>query len=104
MQINFKCQFRVAPNTGTFTFPNGTHICELEIDKQTGIVKIVDYTVVDDFGKVINPELLEGQVGGIVQGIGQALFEETIYDNDTGQLVTDLLWITLYLGLAIFLS
>ena len=56
---------------------------ELEIDKYTGLIKILNYTVVDDFGKVINPLLLEGQVhGGIAQGIGQALFEETIYDNE----------------------
>ena len=69
--------------------PNGTHICELEIDKFSGFVKILNYTVVDDFGKVINPMLLEGQVhGGIAQGIGQALFEETIYDDETGQLLS----------------
>ena len=53
------------------------------------LVKILNYTVVDDFGKVINPLLLEGQVhGGIAQGIGQALFEETIYDDETGQLLS----------------
>ena len=78
-----------APATGKFTYPNGTHICEVEIDKYTGFVKIVSYTVVDDFGKVINPLLLEGQVhGGVVQGIGQALFEETIFDKDSGQLLS----------------
>ena len=78
-----------SPSAGTFTYPNGTHICELEIDKYSGIVKILDYTVVDDFGKVINPLLLEGQVhGGIAQGIGQALLEETIYEHNTGQLLT----------------
>ena len=61
---------------------------KLEIDKFSGFVKILNYTVVDDFGKVINPILLEGQVhGGIAQGIGQALFEETIYDDETGQLL-----------------
>ncbi len=77
------------PDTRTFTYPNGAHICELEIDKYSGIIKIINYTVVDDFGKVINPLLLEGQVhGGIAQGIGQALFEETIYDKDTGQLLS----------------
>ena len=77
------------PDTGTYTYPNGTHICELEIDKYSGVIKILDYTVVDDFGKVINPLLLEGQVhGGIAQGIGQALFEETIYDHYTGQLLS----------------
>ncbi len=76
------------PKVGTYTYPNGAHICELEIDKFSGFVKILNYTVVDDFGKVINPILLEGQVhGGIAQGIGQALFEETVYDNETGQLL-----------------
>ena len=76
------------PPQGTFTYPNGTHICELEINKETGNVKILAYYVVDDFGKVINPLLLEGQVhGGIVQGIGQALFEETLYDQN-GQLIS----------------
>ena len=64
------------PSPGTYTFPNGTHICELEIDKYLGTIKIIRYTIVDDFGKVINPLLLEGQVhGGIAQGIGQALFD-----------------------------
>ena len=76
------------PQQGTFTYPNGTHICELEINKETGSVIILAYYVVDDFGKVINPLLLEGQVhGGIVQGIGQALFEETQYDEN-GQLIS----------------
>lgn len=65
------------------TFPNGAHICEVEIDPDTGIVEIVRYTVVDDFGVVINPLLLEGQVhGGIGQGIGQALHEQAVYDED----------------------
>ena len=90
------------PNIGTFTYPNGVHICELEIDKYTGVVKILNYTVVDDFGKVINPLLLEGQVhGGIAQGIGQALLEDTIYDKETGQLMV-LLWTTQFQGLTIF--
>ena len=77
-----------APAQGSFTYPNGTHICELEINKETGKVNILAYYVVDDFGKVINPMLLEGQVhGGVVQGIGQALFEETLYDQN-GQLIS----------------
>ena len=77
------------PNEGTYTYPNGVHICELEIDKYSGIVKIINYSVVDDFGKVINPLLLEGQVhGGIAQGIGQAILEDTIYDDETGQLLS----------------
>ncbi len=71
------------------TFPNGCHIAEVEIDPDTGDVKIERYTVVDDFGAVINPLLLEGQVhGGVVQGIGQALFEHTVYDEDSGQLLS----------------
>jgi aerobic carbon-monoxide dehydrogenase large subunit len=71
-----------------FTFPAGVHICELEIDPQTGVVTIDRWTAVDDFGKVINPMIVEGQVhGGIAQGVGQALLEGTHYDND-GQLLT----------------
>jgi carbon-monoxide dehydrogenase large subunit len=70
------------------TFPNGCHIVEVEIDRDTGTVEIARYTVVDDFGRTINPLLLEGQVhGGIVQGIGQALLEHAVYDNDSGQLL-----------------
>jgi aerobic carbon-monoxide dehydrogenase large subunit len=70
------------------TFPNGCHIVEVEIDPDTGIVSIERYTVVDDFGRTINPLLLEGQVhGGIVQGIGQALLEHAVYDSDSGQLL-----------------
>jgi aerobic carbon-monoxide dehydrogenase large subunit len=71
------------------TFPNGTHLVEVEIDPSTGRVEIVNYVVVDDFGVTINPLLLEGQVvGGAVQGIGQALMERTVYDKDSGQLLT----------------
>ncbi len=71
------------------TFPNGCHICEVEIDRATGTVDIVRYTIVDDFGRVINPLTLAGQVhGGTVQGIGQALYESCVYDNQSGQLVT----------------
>lgn len=71
------------------TFPNGTHVCEIEIDPATGAVEIVGYTVVDDFGTVINPLLLAGQVhGGVVQGIGQALLEHTRYDGESGQLLS----------------
>jgi carbon-monoxide dehydrogenase large subunit len=70
------------------TFPNGCHIVEVEIDPGTGLVSIERYTIVDDFGRTINPLLLEGQVhGGIVQGIGQALLEHAVYDNDDGQLL-----------------
>ncbi len=71
------------------TFPNGCHIVELEVDPDTGTVHLDRYTVVDDFGAVINPLTLESQVhGGIVQGLGQALYEDTVYDSDSGQLVT----------------
>ena len=71
-----------------FTFPFGTHICVVEIDKETGETKFLKYVAVDDCGKVINPMLVDGQVhGGIVQSIGQALYEEVVYDEQ-GQLVT----------------
>jgi carbon-monoxide dehydrogenase large subunit len=71
------------------TFPNGCHIVEVEIDPETGGVAIERYTIVDDFGRTINPLLLEGQVhGGIVQGIGQALLEHAVYDPDSGQLLS----------------
>ncbi len=71
------------------TFPNGCHIVEVEIDPSTGVVAIDRYTVVDDFGRTINPLLLEGQVhGGIAQGIGQALFEHAVYDPKDGQLLS----------------
>ncbi len=71
-----------------FTFPAGCHICEVEIDRETGKTEIVNWTAVDDFGTVINPMIVEGQVhGGIAQGVGQALLEGVVYDA-SGQLVT----------------
>jgi aerobic carbon-monoxide dehydrogenase large subunit len=71
-----------------FTFPAGCHICEVEVDPQTGDSEIVAWTAVDDFGTVINPMIVEGQVhGGIAQGVGQALLEGAVYDKD-GQLIT----------------
>jgi carbon-monoxide dehydrogenase large subunit len=71
-----------------FTFPAGCHICEVEIDQETGNTDVVAWTAVDDFGTIINPMIVEGQVhGGIAQGVGQALYEGTVYDKD-GQLVT----------------
>ncbi len=71
-----------------WTFPNGCHVAEVEVDPETGTTRIVRYTVVDDFGVVVNPLLVEGQVhGGVVQGIGQALLERTVYDA-SGQLIT----------------
>jgi carbon-monoxide dehydrogenase large subunit len=70
-------------------FPNGTHICELEIDPETGMVEILNYSVVDDVGTVLNPLLLEGQIrGGIAQGAGQVLMEDIHFDPASGQLVT----------------
>ncbi|CAO3360968.1 xanthine dehydrogenase family protein molybdopterin-binding subunit [Azospirillum palustre] len=72
-----------------FTYPNGCHVCELEIDPDTGVTTIVNFAAVDDFGNVINPLIVEGQVhGGLVQGIGQALYENCVYDEESGQLVT----------------
>ena len=71
-----------------FTFPAGVHICELEIDPDTGVVTIDKWTAVDDFGKLINPMIVHGQVhGGIAQGVGQALLEGAVYNSD-GQLLT----------------
>ena len=71
-----------------FSFPAGSHICEVEIDPDTGNVKVEKYTAVDDFGRIVNPNIVEGQVhGGLAQGIGQALYENTQYD-ETGQLMT----------------
>lgn len=71
------------------TFPNGCHVCEVEVDPDTGGIRVVRYTAVDDFGTVVNPLLLAGQVhGGIAQGIGQALMERTVYDPDSAQLLT----------------
>jgi len=78
-------EFSVEPPT----YPNGTHIAEVEIDPDTGATTIVNYVVVDDFGATLNPLLLAGQVhGGAVQGIGQALMEDTVYDPTTGQLLS----------------
>jgi aerobic carbon-monoxide dehydrogenase large subunit len=72
-----------------FTFPAGTYICEVEVDPATGEVKIDRFTAVDDFGTIINPMIVEGQVhGGLVQGIGQALLENCVYDPESGQLLT----------------
>jgi carbon-monoxide dehydrogenase large subunit len=72
-----------------FTYPAGTHICEVEVDADTGATTIVAFTAVDDFGNIINPMIVEGQVhGGLAQGIGQALLEGCVYDRETGQLLT----------------
>ena len=71
------------------TYPNGCHVCEVEVDRDTGQVALVDYWAVDDFGMILNPLLLAGQVhGGVGQGVGQALLERTVYDPKTGQLLS----------------
>jgi aerobic carbon-monoxide dehydrogenase large subunit len=71
------------------TYPNGTHIAEVDVDPETGDVRILNYVVVDDFGATLNPLLLAGQVhGGSAQGIGQALMESAVYDPDSGQLLS----------------
>ena len=76
-------------NSADGTYPNGTHIAEVEIDPATGIIKIVNYVIVDDFGVTLNPLLLAGQVhGGVMQGIGQALMEQVVYGAADAQLVT----------------
>src|SRR3989454_95206 len=80
--------------TGTFspkqaTWPNGCHVCEVEVDPDTGAVEIVSYVIVDDVGTVINPVTLKGQIhGGVAQGVGQALMEQVVYDRESGQLMT----------------
>jgi len=76
-------------NPEKYTYPNGCHIVEVEVDADTGETKIERYTIVDDFGRTINPMLAEGQIhGGTVQGVGQALLEHGMYDPDTAQLLT----------------
>ncbi len=72
-----------------FTYPSGTYICEVEVDPETGKVKIEQFVAVDDFGNIINPMIVEGQVqGGIAQGLGQAMMEGCEYDTESGQLLT----------------
>jgi aerobic carbon-monoxide dehydrogenase large subunit len=75
--------------TDVFTFPSGCHVAEVEIDPETGGATLLRYTAVDDYGRLINPLLTEGQVqGGVTQGIGQALLEHTVYDPESGQLLS----------------
>ncbi|WP_059410457.1 xanthine dehydrogenase family protein molybdopterin-binding subunit [Cupriavidus basilensis] len=72
-----------------FTYPSGAYVCEVEVDPDTGESQVVKFTAVDDFGNIINPMIVEGQVhGGIGQGLGQAMLEQCIYDDDSGQLLT----------------
>jgi carbon-monoxide dehydrogenase large subunit len=71
------------------SFPYGCHVCEVEVDPETGAVDIVSYTAVDDVGRAVNPMIVHGQVhGGIAQGVGQALWEQVVYDRATGQMLT----------------
>ncbi|HKX07036.1 MAG TPA: xanthine dehydrogenase family protein molybdopterin-binding subunit [Stellaceae bacterium] len=71
------------------SFPNGCHVCEVEIDPETGVTQMVRYTVVDDVGRTVNPLLLKGQIhGGIGQGAGQALLENMVYDRESGQMLS----------------
>jgi carbon-monoxide dehydrogenase large subunit len=80
--------------TGTFspadnTYPNGSHVCEVEIDAETGELEILNYVVVDDVGTVVNPVGLKGQIhGGVMQGLGQAVMEQVVYDRESGQLLS----------------
>jgi carbon-monoxide dehydrogenase large subunit len=84
-KLNASATFTAADGT----YPNGTHLAEVEIDPATGIIRIVNYVIVDDFGVTLNPLLLAGQVhGGAMQGIGQALMEQGVYNPGDGQLVT----------------
>jgi aerobic carbon-monoxide dehydrogenase large subunit len=78
----------VSEGPSASTYPNGCHVCEVEVDPETGVIEVVKYASVNDFGTVINPIIVEGQLhGGVVQGIGQTLMEMTAYDSD-GQLLT----------------
>ena len=71
------------------TFPNGCHICEVEVDPETGALDLVNYAAVNDFGRIVNPVLVDGQVhGGVAQGLGQAVFENCVYDEASGQLLS----------------
>lgn len=72
-----------------FTYPSGSYVCELEVDPETGRTRIDRFVAVDDFGNIVNPMIVQGQVhGGIAQGLGQAMMEGCVYDKDTGQLLT----------------
>jgi carbon-monoxide dehydrogenase large subunit len=78
----------VSDGPGASTYPNGCHVCEVELDPDTGVIEVVKYASVNDFGTVINPMIVEGQLhGGVIQGIGQALMEMTAYDSE-GQFLT----------------
>src|SRR5215468_8532227 len=88
METGFSERANFGP-PGCATFPSGAHYCEVEIDRDTGAVELTRYVAVDDVGRVLNPLLCEGQIhGGIVQGVGQALMEDLVYDKATGQMLT----------------
>ncbi|MEB2317725.1 MAG: xanthine dehydrogenase family protein molybdopterin-binding subunit [Pseudomonadota bacterium] len=72
-----------------FTYPAGSYVCEVEVDPETGVTRIEQFVAVDDFGNIVNPMIVEGQVhGGIAQGLGQAMLEQCVYDPESGQLLT----------------
>ena len=74
---------------GVISIPNGCHAAEVEVDPETGVIDVIGFWIVDDFGTIINPLLADGQVmGGVGQGLGQAILEQAVYDGDSGQLVT----------------
>src|SRR4029077_20448498 len=76
-------------NSDLYNFPNGCHIAEVEIDPDTGVVRLERYTIADDFGSLINPRVALGQVqGGVAQGIGQSLLERVVFDPESGQLLS----------------
>src|SRR5579883_93648 len=88
-EIGTNLDTHVMNMTDVFTFPSGCHVAEVEIDPETGAVQLLCYTAVDDYGRLINPLLTEGQVqGGVTQGIGQAMMEHTVYDPASGQLLS----------------
>ncbi len=87
MELGFDASYHFSAKA--YSYPCGCHVAEVEIDEATGVVSVVRYALVSDFGTVINPMLLEGQMhGGIVQGIGQAIYEDCRYDPESGQLIT----------------
>ncbi len=88
-QPNKRIELQSTTTANGPTWPNGCHVCEVELDPQTGSVGVVSYTSVNDVGRVVNPTIVRGQLdGGAVQGIGQALLEQVVYDEETGQLLT----------------
>lgn len=87
VEPGFASQSVLSPQAANF--PNGCHVCEVDIDRETGVVEIVGYWAVEDVGRVINPLVVDGQVqGGVAQGLGQALLERIVYNKDSGQLIT----------------